>query len=112
MYITEKLSISLGQPQLEGEEPVDLKQEVLDVASRYLNLGIKLLVIELFPAPGGPVIPIRYALPIYLYISDINLLLIGSQRSTSDMDCEINIREFLRIPFINFGNTQKNNIMN
>ena len=34
------LSRSLGQPELEGEEPVDLKEEVKQVASRYRSLGI------------------------------------------------------------------------
>ena len=40
------LSISLGQPILEGEETPDLKNEVIEVATRYRSLGIKLLVID------------------------------------------------------------------
>ena len=44
------LGLSLGQNNLEGKdnenENVNLKQEVLDIASKYPMLGIKLLVID------------------------------------------------------------------
>nr|YP_002049144.1 Magnesium chelatase ATPase subunit D [Paulinella chromatophora]ACB42934.1 Magnesium chelatase ATPase subunit D [Paulinella chromatophora] len=40
------LSRSLGQLPLEGEESIDLKEEIKIVASRYRSLGIKLLVID------------------------------------------------------------------
>ncbi|MEB3183076.1 MAG: magnesium chelatase ATPase subunit D [Cyanobacteriota bacterium] len=40
------LGRSLGQPELAGEEPVDLREEVKAVAGRYRALGLKLLVID------------------------------------------------------------------
>jgi magnesium chelatase subunit D len=40
------LSRSLGQPVLEGEAAVDLKEEVKLVAAKYRSLGLKLLVID------------------------------------------------------------------
>jgi len=40
------LGRSLGQPALEGEPAVDLREEVIQVAARYRALGIRLLVID------------------------------------------------------------------
>ena len=40
------LGISLGQSELNEDENVDLKQEVLDIAAKYPMLGIKLLIID------------------------------------------------------------------
>ena len=40
------LGISLGQEEVNEDENVDLKQEVLDIAAKYPMLGIKLLVID------------------------------------------------------------------
>ena len=40
------LGISLGQAEVNENENVDLKQEVLDIAAKYPMLGIKLLIID------------------------------------------------------------------
>ena len=40
------LGISLGQVEVNEDENVDLKQEVLDIAAKYPMLGIKLLIID------------------------------------------------------------------
>ena len=40
------LSVSLGQTEEEDSEDVDLKEEVMNVASKYPMLGIKLLIID------------------------------------------------------------------
>ncbi len=40
------LDISLGKEEVNEDENVDLKQEVLDIAAKYPMLGIKLLVID------------------------------------------------------------------
>ncbi len=40
------LGTSLGQAEVDQNENVDLKQEVLDIASKYPMLGIKLLIID------------------------------------------------------------------
>jgi len=40
------LGLSLGQSEVEANEKVDLKQEVLDIAAKYPQLGIKLLIID------------------------------------------------------------------
>ena len=40
------LGISLGQAEVNEDENVDLKQEVLDIAAKYPMLGIKLLIID------------------------------------------------------------------
>ena len=40
------LSISLGQAEDESTEDINLKDEVLNVASKYPMLGIKLLIID------------------------------------------------------------------
>jgi len=40
------LGTSLGQAEVNENENVDLKQEVLDIASKYPMLGIKLLIID------------------------------------------------------------------
>ena len=40
------LGTSLGQAEVNENEDVDLKQEVLDIAAKYPMLGIKLLIID------------------------------------------------------------------
>ena len=40
------LGKSLGQAEVNENENVDLKQEVLDIAAKYPMLGIKLLIID------------------------------------------------------------------
>ncbi len=40
------LGISLGQAEINEDENVDLKQEVLNIAAKYPMLGIKLLIID------------------------------------------------------------------
>ena len=40
------LGISLGKEEVNEDENVDLKQEVLDIAAKYPMLGIKLLIID------------------------------------------------------------------
>ena len=41
-----QLGTSLGQAEVNENENVDLKQEVLDIAGKYPMLGIKLLIID------------------------------------------------------------------
>jgi magnesium chelatase subunit D len=40
------LGRSLGQPQLEGDAAVDLRQELRELAGRYRPLGLQLLLID------------------------------------------------------------------